>query len=202
MREIDAWVTRRAIRLIEAHRHAGRDLRLEVNLSGRTIGDNSLPRMIESELEGTGIDPSNLIFEITETAAISNMDEAREFASALTALGCRFALDDFGAGFGSFYYLKYLPLDYLKIDGDFIGNLARSETDQAVVRAIVDLSRSLGKKTIAEFVGNPETVNLLREYGIDYAQGFYIGHPQPVSEMWADVTAAPNLGLRPGAPGA
>ncbi len=197
VREIDAWVTRRAIRLIEAHRHAGRELRLEVNLSGRTIGDASLPRMIESELEGTGIDPSSLIFEVTETAAISNMEEAREFASALTALGCQFALDDFGAGFGSFYYLKYLPLDYLKIDGDFIANLARSDTDQSVVRAIVDLSRSLGKRTIAEFVANPETVSLLREYGVDYAQGFFVGHPQPVSEMWADVRAAGTLGSSP-----
>jgi diguanylate cyclase (GGDEF)-like protein/PAS domain S-box-containing protein len=200
VREIDAWVTRRAIHLIEAHRKAGRDLRLEVNLSGRTIGDGSLPRMIESELEGTGIDPSSLIFEVTETAAISNMEEAREFASALTGMGCRFALDDFGAGFGSFYYLKYLPLDYLKIDGDFVGNLARNETDQSVVRAIVDLSRSLGKETIAELVGNPETVDLLREYGVDYAQGYYIGHPQPVSEMWADVRAVPPLEIQPKAP--
>jgi EAL domain-containing protein (putative c-di-GMP-specific phosphodiesterase class I) len=158
--------------------------------------------MVESELEGTGIDPSKLIFEVTETAAISSMDEAREFASALTALGCRFALDDFGAGFGSFYYLKYLPLDFLKIDGDFIGNLAQSETDQAVVRAIVDLSRSLDKRTIAEFAGDAQTLSLLREFQVDYAQGYYIGHPQPVSEMWADVRVATNVGLGPGAPGA
>jgi diguanylate cyclase (GGDEF)-like protein len=189
IQQIDAWVARRAIRLIDRHRHAGRELSLEVNLSGRTMGDPGLPAAIAEELEATSIDPTNVIFEVTETAAIASMDDARQFASVLTELGCRFALDDFGAGFSSFYYLKYLPLDFLKIDGDFITNLAASPTDQAVVKAIVELSRSLGKRTIAEFVGDAPTLNLLREYGVDYAQGYHIARPQPVSEMWADVRA-------------
>ena len=186
VREIDMWVTRQAIRLIDQQRRAGRNLRLEVNLSGRTLGDPTMPRTIEQELRDTPIDPGNLIFEVTETTAVLNMDEAREFASQLTAMGCRFALDDFGAGFGSFYYLKYLPLEYLKIDGDFIADLASSPTDQAMVRAIVDLSVRLGKATIAEFVGDDATIELLREYGVDFAQGFHIGRPQAISELWVD----------------
>ena len=141
---------------------------------------------IKTALEESPIDPASLIFEVTETAAVVNLEEARELANALTSLGCRFALDDFGAGFGSFFYLKYLPLDFLKIDGDFIVNLTSNETDQAVVQAIVELSRRLGKSTIAEFVGDVETVELLREYGVDYAQGFHLGHPKPIEEVWGD----------------
>src|SRR5215217_3261914 len=186
VREIDMWVTRQTIRLIDEQRRAGRDLHLEVNLSGRTLGDPTLPRAIQDELQKVPIDPGNLIFEVTETTAVLNMDEAGEFASQLTNMGCRFALDDFGAGFGSFYYLKYLPLEFLKIDGDFIGDLASNATDQAMVRAIVDLSVQLGKATIAEFVGDDATIELLREYGVDFAQGFHIGRPQAISELWVD----------------
>jgi diguanylate cyclase (GGDEF)-like protein len=186
IREIDLWVTRQAIRMIESQRQLGRDLHLEVNLSGRTLGDPNLPRAIQEELRNVMIDPASLIFEVTETTAVLNMDEAKEFASQLTGMGCRFALDDFGAGFGSFYYLKYLPLEFLKIDGDFIADLASNVTDQAMVRAIVDLSAQLGKATIAEFVPDDKTVDILREYGVDFAQGYHVGRPQPVDELWAE----------------
>jgi diguanylate cyclase (GGDEF)-like protein len=193
VREIDMWVTRQAIHLIDQQRRAGQDLRLEVNLSGRTLGDATLPRAIREELRNVPIDPGSLIFEVTETAAVLNMDEAREFATQLTDMGCRFALDDFGAGFGSFYYLKYLPLEFLKIDGDFIGDLASNDTDQAMVRAIVGLSAQLGKATIAEFVGDAETIELLREYGVDFAQGFHVGHPRPIEEVWAESSTVEPL---------
>jgi diguanylate cyclase (GGDEF)-like protein/PAS domain S-box-containing protein len=183
--EIDTWVARRAIGLLAEHRSEGRELRLEVNISGRTIGDTRFLGAVAEEIRSAAIDPADLIFEVTETAAISNMQEARDFSSALRELGCRFALDDFGAGFGSFHYLKYLPLDYLKIDGDFIADLARNPTDQAVVRAIVDLSGRLGKQTIAEFVGDEDTLELLREYRVHYAQGYHVGRPAPVAEALA-----------------
>jgi EAL domain-containing protein (putative c-di-GMP-specific phosphodiesterase class I) len=133
------------------------------------------------------VDPAQLILEVTETAAISNMDQARRFVARLTDIGCRFALDDFGAGFGSFYYLKYLSLDYLKIDGEFIRNLPASATDQLILKAIVQMAEGLGKQTIAEFVGNKETLRLLREYGVHYAQGYHVGRPRPLAEMWAPV---------------
>jgi len=117
------------------------------------------------------------VFEITETSAIADMEQAREFAERLTRLGCRFALDDFGAGFSSFHYLKHLPIDYLKIDGEFVRGLASSPADRVVVKAMVDIARGLGMKTIAEFVEDAETVTLLRELGVDYSQGYHHGRP-------------------------
>ena len=183
MREIDAWVVERAIELVDQHRAEDCELRLEINLSPRTIGDAGLLATIEEKVDATGIDPASLVFEVPETAAISNLEQVRDYSEALRALGCRFALDDFGGGFGSFHYLRYLPFDYLKIDGDFIANVATNSADQAVVRAIVDLSGRLGKQTIAEFVGDDETFDLLRAYGVDYAQGYHVGRPAPVSEI-------------------
>jgi diguanylate cyclase (GGDEF)-like protein/PAS domain S-box-containing protein len=179
IQEIDRLVIRRAIELLQVHR----GLRLEVNLSGRSIVDPDLPDFIERRIAEAGIDPSGLVFEITETAAIANMQEARAFADRLTALGCRFALDDFGAGFSSFYYLKYLPLDYLKIDGDFVRGLTTSSVDQAVVKSMVDIARALGLATIAEFVEAAETAQLLQAKGVDYSQGYYHGVPRPVDEV-------------------
>jgi diguanylate cyclase (GGDEF)-like protein/PAS domain S-box-containing protein len=180
--EIDRWVLGEALILIAAHGAAGREICLEVNISGRSVGDPQLLSLIEQALERTAIDPASLIFEVTETAAIANMDRARGFATTLQSLGCGFALDDFGAGFGSFYYLKHIPFDYVKIDGEFIRNLPTSSTDQLIVRSIVQMSKGLGKHTIAEFVGDRETVEALKEHGVDYGQGYYLGKPVPVSE--------------------
>jgi diguanylate cyclase (GGDEF)-like protein/PAS domain S-box-containing protein len=181
---IDRWVVSRAVQLIADRRDAGHTVRLEVNLSGRSVGDPELLSLIESELEARAIDPASLILEVTETAAIANMDRARGFATRLRALGCGFALDDFGAGFGSFYYLKHIPFDYVKIDGEFIRNLPASSTDQLILDSIVQMSKGLGTRTIAEFVGDRETVQILKERGVDYAQGYHLGKPLPVSEAW------------------
>ncbi|MGI8461297.1 MAG: EAL domain-containing protein [Solirubrobacterales bacterium] len=182
--QVDSWVVRQAIDVLRLRQERGaRQIPFEVNLSGITMGDPELPKLIESELERTGVDPSSLVFEITETAASSSMDAARSFAESLTRLGCRFALDDFGAGFGSFFYLKYLPLDYLKIDGEFIQNLPRSPVDQRMVRAMIDIAHGLGLRTIAEFVENERTLSLLQEYGNDFIQGYHVGRPRPLSEL-------------------
>jgi EAL domain-containing protein (putative c-di-GMP-specific phosphodiesterase class I) len=180
---IDRWVVRHAIELLAESERAGRELVLEVNLSGRSMGDAELFEMLERDLESTGIDASRLVLEITETAAIENMEEARAFAERLAALGCRLALDDFGSGFGSFYYLKHLPFDYLKIDGDFVRNLTSTPVDQAVVRSIVQIARSVGYATIAEFVTDEPTLQAVREYGVHFAQGFHIGPPQPIDSL-------------------
>jgi diguanylate cyclase (GGDEF)-like protein/PAS domain S-box-containing protein len=182
---IDRWVLSRAVQLIAEQRDAGREVRLEVNLSGRSVGDAELLGLIESELEARAIDPASLVFEVTETAAIANMDRARGFATRLQALGCGFALDDFGAGFGSFYYLKHIPFDYVKIDGEFIRNLPASSTDQLILDSIVQMSKGLGTRTIAEFVGDRETVKVLKEHGVDYAQGYHLGKPRAVSDALA-----------------
>jgi EAL domain-containing protein (putative c-di-GMP-specific phosphodiesterase class I) len=146
---------------------------------------------VEQSIASTGINPRSLIFEVTETAAIVNIETARRFAERLGELGCAFALDDFGAGFGSFYYLKHLPFDYLKIDGDFIRNLPASKADQLTVKAIVQIAHGLGKRTVAEFVGDDATLRLLRRYGVDYAQGYFTGHPVSVHETWPPATAKP-----------
>ena len=144
------------------------------------MSDAELPFFVERELADAGVDPGRLVFEITETSAIADMEQARAFAERLTRLGCRFALDDFGAGFSSFHYLKHLPLDYLKIDGEFVRGLTSSPTDRLVVKAMVDIARGMGMKTIAEFVEDAETVTLLRELGVDYSQGYHHGRPVPV----------------------
>jgi diguanylate cyclase (GGDEF)-like protein/PAS domain S-box-containing protein len=180
---IDGWVTRQAIELIAEGERAGRPQVLHVNLSGQSIGDSQLAALVESALTETEIDPSRLVFELTETAAIANIEEAKVFAQRLRARGCRLALDDFGAGFGSFYYLKNLPFDYFKIDGDLIRGIATSSLDQLVVEAIVGIARGMGKETIAEFVSDDASVRLLEKAGVDYAQGYHIGRPRPLREV-------------------
>jgi diguanylate cyclase (GGDEF)-like protein len=175
--EIDRWVMRQAIQLVAQHRRAGRDLRLEANLSGKAFADSELLPMIERELATTSVNPASLILEVTETAAIADIHQAQKFVRTLKELGCQFALDDFGVGFSSFYHLKSLPVEYLKIDGSFIRNLPRDPMDQHLVKAMVGVASSLGMETIAEFVGDEDTMQLLREYGVSYAQGYHIGRP-------------------------
>jgi diguanylate cyclase (GGDEF)-like protein/PAS domain S-box-containing protein len=182
IRDIDRWVVRNAIKLIDEQQREGRALSLEVNLSGKSVSDSTLPEMIAGELKARRVDPGSLIFEVTETAAIVNITEAQAFAATLTELGCRFALDDFGAGFGSFYYLKHLPFDYLKIDGEFIRNLSTTRSDQLVVKAVVEIAQGLGKRTIAEFVTDAETARLVGDLGVDYAQGYHIGRPRRLAD--------------------
>lgn len=179
---IDRWVVSQAVGLLASANAAGRPLLLEVNLSGRSIGDGELLEAIERETREAGVTPGQLVFEITETAAVANMQEARRFAESLTRLGFRFALDDFGAGFASFVYLKHLPTEYLKIDGDFV-RAPRSRADELVVQAIVGVARGLGKRTIAEFVEDEETLTAVRGQGVDLLQGFHTGPPVPACEL-------------------
>ena len=175
---IDRWVVGEALRLLSARP----TLRLEVNLSPLSLDDPQLLALIRDGIAEYEIDPTRLIFEIIETAAIGNTQVAWSFATALHELGCSFALDDFGAGFGSFYYLKHLPAEYLKIDGDFVSS-PRSRTDELVIDSIVRIAQGLGKETIAEHVEDAATLEALRESGVDFAQGFHVGHPAPLSAL-------------------
>lgn len=183
IREIDHWVISRALRMLAEQRAGGRRPVVEINLSGHSLGDESLAGHVASELRAAAIDPRQLVFEVTETAAIANIAAARRCADELGTLGCRFALDDFGAGFGSFYYLKHLPFDYIKIDGEFVAECTRNATDRLVVSAVVRLAQGLGKHTVAEFVGDQQTLAMVRSLGVDYAQGFHVGRPAPL-ERW------------------
>jgi EAL domain-containing protein (putative c-di-GMP-specific phosphodiesterase class I) len=180
---IDRWVTQQSIRLIAAHNADGRELTLEVNLSGKTMGDARFVDEVSRELTSSGIDPARLIFEVTETAAVADIEKARDFAQALAKVGCRFALDDFGSGYASFYYLKHLPISYLKIDGEFVRELPRSPVDQRIIAALVQVCTGIGVKTIAEFVEDQQTMDLIRDLGVDYAQGYHLGRPKPVSAL-------------------
>ena len=183
IREIDRWVVTRAIRMLGEHRGEGRRPIVEINLSAHSLGDAQLALHIGRELRAAGVAATQLIFEVTETTAIGNIAAARTFAERLGELGCRFALDDFGAGFGSFYYLKHLPFDFIKIDGEFVRNCTSDPTDRLVIRAVVELARGMGKRTIAEFVGDEATFTALGKLGVDYAQGFHLGPPAPL-ENW------------------
>ncbi len=196
IQEIDAIVVERAIRAVAAAGEAIADKSVEINLSGASMGDPRMLRVIERELRETGLDPARVIFEITETAAIANIAKAREFSDELAKLGCRFALDDFGAGFGSFYYLKHVHFDLLKIDGEFVRDACRTPTDRLVIQAVVAIARGLGKQTIAEHVGDEPTVELLRGLGVDHGQGYYLGEPQPLQDFLAEI-AAPELAAPP-----
>jgi EAL domain-containing protein (putative c-di-GMP-specific phosphodiesterase class I) len=180
---IDLWVVHNAIARIAAYKRAGQRLTLSVNLSGKSIGDPNLAESIENALAEGGIDHSCLVFEITETAAVANLQQARAFADQMHRHGCGLALDNFGSGLASFYYLKNFPFDYLKIDGEFIRGLNVNPVDQLVVQAIVGIAQGMGKKTVAEFVADPASVCLLRESGVDYAQGYHIGLPLPLADV-------------------
>lgn len=189
VQQLDRWVLARAVHLIRARDEAGRPVNVTVNLSGRTVNDATIARDLELLLRNEPIREGALTIEVTETEAIVNIDRARVLARDLRALGCRFALDDFGAGFASFYYLKHLAFDLLKIDGEFIRQLPITPTDRLVVRAVVDIAKAMGTQTCAEFVGDDETVQLLRDLGVDYGQGFHLGRPRPVDDLLQEARA-------------
>jgi EAL domain-containing protein (putative c-di-GMP-specific phosphodiesterase class I) len=171
--ELDRLVLRLALEALAASEE-----RLAVNLSALSITDADMLGCIERGLARHALEPGRLVIEVTETAAISDMRRARAFCEGARALGCALALDDFGAGFGTFHYLKHLPFDYLKIDGHFVRGVTETVSDQLVVKALVEVARGMGKQTIAEFAGDQATLRLLASYGVDHAQGFGVGRPR------------------------
>lgn len=151
-----------------------------INLSGQSLSNDTFLEYLIQKINELQLEPNILCFEITETAAISNIDNAQRFVNVLRGMGCQFSLDDFGSGLSSFTYLKRLPVDYLKIDGSFVRNICHDETDLAMVKSIHQIGKMMGIKTVAEFVENDDIANKLREMGIDYLQGFGIGKPMPL----------------------
>ncbi len=177
---VDRWTVSRAMRALVKLHEENKNIRFAINLSGRAFEDKELLPMIQGILDNTGLEPTSLTFEITETAAIANITAAKIFIAKLKDMGCQFALDDFGTGFCSFAYLKNLPVDKLKIDGSFVQTLDTSKIDRAMVQSMNQIAHALGKQTIAEFVQNEKTLNILRGYGVDFAQGHYFGKPEPI----------------------
>jgi PAS domain S-box-containing protein len=174
--DIDLWVVERAMRLAAEQP----DLNLQINLSGRSVGDPRLTGEVERLIERYRVNPEQLTFEITETALIGNLSEARHFADRIRDLGSELALDDFGSGYASFRYLRMFPIDIVKIDGEYVVDLVDNPQDQVLVRALVQVCQAYGIHTVAEFVQDEPTLRLLRELGVDYVQGYLIGRPSPV----------------------
>jgi EAL domain-containing protein (putative c-di-GMP-specific phosphodiesterase class I) len=173
--EIDRWVLRQAIQLLSERPHAPP---IAVNISGRSFDDPALPNYIADLLREFRADPARLLIEITETAAVSDLTDAERFIEALKQTGCGVCLDDFGAGFASFAYLKHIRVDTIKLDGMFIRNLPHDHENQVFVRGMVEVARGLGKTTVAECVEDEATLKLLARLGVDKAQGYHLDHPQ------------------------
>lgn len=169
----------KAFALQEQRRQQGRPVRFCLNVSGKELGDSEFLYFLKSSIMERGINPGNLVFEITETASISDLDKAMSFISALKEMGCQVALDDFGIGFTSFLYLREMQVDYIKIAGSFIKALDQNLNDQLFVKAITEVARGMGIKTIGEFVETGEILSHLRKFGVDYAQGYLVGRPAP-----------------------
>jgi diguanylate cyclase (GGDEF)-like protein len=185
VQELDRWVVVRALELLASREREGNPVSLHVNLSGASVADLSVLEFIERRLDEGEADPARCTFEITETARVHDYEAAGGFADRLTEFGCQVAIDDYGAGFGPFHYLKQIPFDLIKIDGSFIRDMPNSDADQLTVQAIVQIARGLGKTTIAEFVQDDVTAQMLRDYGVDMAQGYHLGRPVDVDEALA-----------------
>jgi len=186
MPDLDRWVINHV--LSEVHpavreQANGHEITLAINLSGTSLNNRSFLDCVLDQFASSDTPPGDICFEITETAAINNLSNVVHLIKRLKNLGCRFSLDDFGSGLSSFTYLKTLPVDYLKIDGHFITNLATDPVDQAMVRAICEVAETMGIRTVAERVETEDTMKKLAEIGVDYAQGYHIARPMPVSEF-------------------
>ena len=183
VQELDRWVVVRALELLAGRQQAGNPVSLHVNLSGASVADLSVLEFIERRLDEGDADPALCTFELTESPAARDYEAAGSFADRLTEFGCQVAIDDYGAGFGPFHYLKSIPFDLIKIDGAFIRDMPNSDADQLTVQAIVQIASGLGKTTIAEYVQDDVTAQMLREYGVDMAQGYHLGRPVDVAEV-------------------
>jgi diguanylate cyclase (GGDEF)-like protein len=180
---IERWVVGRALELLARDGNGRGEYALSVNLSGRAFSDVELLALIERELIANQTDPGRLVLELNEGAAVADLDQAREFSLAARRLGCRLALDHFGAGMSSLHHLAKLPVHYLKIDGSFVHDMADSPVERQLVRAVVELALALDKQTIAESVTDEPTLQALRASGVDYAQGYHVGRPCDLGEL-------------------
>jgi diguanylate cyclase (GGDEF)-like protein/PAS domain S-box-containing protein len=178
---VDRWVVQTTLAALGRGAIAVPENRsVAINISGQTLGDTQFLEFVVECFDSTGAAPAQVCFEITESAVIANLEHARRFVGVLHGMGCQFALDDFGSGVGSFSNLKTLPLDYLKIDGSFMRNLARDTVNQAMVTAMIKLARTLNFRVIAEQVEDTAAVEAARKIGVDFLQGYAVGRPQPL----------------------
>lgn len=184
MAKVDRWVVQNVLRWMEENSEAvSKSKGFSINLSGNSLSDDTFLEFILGQFAASTVPPELICFEITETAAITNFADAIEFIRVLKQTGCKFSLDDFGSGLSSYAYIQKLPVDYIKIDGIFIRNIANNERDQALVKSINELAHFMGMKTVAEYVENHEILNVLRTIGVDHSQGFGIKKPSLLEEL-------------------
>ncbi len=188
MLEIDSWVLRNALRLLSEQQKCNPTIKISINLSAHSIDNETTFDLIKNEIELYNIDPKNLLFEVTETIAIANMNTANKLLRNIQSLGCKTALDDFGVGYSSFAYLADLPVDVVKIDGLFVKDMATKSLNKTMVRAINDIAHEFGKETVAEYVENAEIYNLINQIGVDYSQGYHLGKPEIIYNYQSDLT--------------
>ncbi len=182
--KVDRWVVANVFRWLRNNPSHLQQLGLcSINLSGHSLADEEFAGFLLKQFSATAIPPEKICFEVTETAAIANIGAATRLMEEMRSLGCRFSLDDFGSGLSSFAYLKRLPVDFLKIDGQFVKEMVNDSVDRAMVKSIHDVAQVMGKRTIAEFVEDDAILNALLEIGVDYAQGYGISRPRPMEEM-------------------
>ena len=177
MHQIDTWVLTHAIKKLAELNQQGKDTTLSINISGHSLDANHIVPVLRMLLEKYQLAASSLVLEITEASAIANIDAAKKLIDEFREFGCRFALDDFGSGFSSFFHLKHLPVDFVKIDGQFVQGMGTNAADRAIVSSINDIAHSFGKRTVAEFVENADVLRLLQESGVDFVQGYHISPP-------------------------
>lgn len=183
MKEVDRWVLLHAIAWLSSPSGNHKGTHIAINLSGQSLSDRGFLKYAETVIKRSDLEPKQICLEITETSAIGNLKNATIFINTMRKLGCEVALDDFGSGLSSFAYLKSLPVDYLKIDGIFVKNLADDAIDYAMVKSINEVGHAMGKKTIAEYVENKVILEKLKEIGVDYAQGFGIHKPTALKQI-------------------
>jgi diguanylate cyclase (GGDEF)-like protein len=188
--QVDRIIVTKAIRYLAEHRDLNPETGFSINLSGMSVGNDEMFQLIAREIRESGVAPQRFTFEVTETAACEKLNDAMEFISKVRRLGCHISLDDFGVGFSSFSYLKHLRVDTLKIDGSFIREIHQNNADQLFVKALVDVARGMGIKTIAEFVENEAVFKLVSRLGVDYVQGYYLGKPRHNLDYQAPVAGS------------
>lgn len=185
MHLLDRWIIKLAIKKLKEYpalKH------IAINLSAQAFKDDNLVPTILENLKETGVDPKRITFELTESASLFNLHITQRVIAELHKLGCSFSVDDFGSGFSSFAYLKDLPADYIKLDGSFIQNLHRDTIDQTLVRSMIQVIQALGKKAVAEYVENEAILDILKTMGVDFVQGYHIGHPLPITQLFTQHT--------------
>ncbi len=187
MTSIDRWVVRKALETIAQNASVTRSWLFSINLSGQSLSEDNFLKFVMDAFDKTGVPPTQICFEITETTAMRNLARATHFIAVLKGMGCRFSLDDFGTGLSSFGYLKTLKVDFLKIDGSFVRHIASDSVNRAVVESANQIGHAMGIQTVAEFVENDEVLRILRDIGVDFAQGYGVAKPQPLEDLFSDI---------------